>query len=210
MSHYKYLGVTLDSQLNYDKHVQNIVSNVTVKLKQFRCMRYLLNIKSAMLVYKNMILPMIEYGDVFLVGTTVKNKKKLQILKNKDLRCALGMDKYASKLEIHKEAKLLQLQYRREILLLCHMYDVSQIGNRLRKRREEGARTHSQNKKLLKIRKPTTEKFKKSVAYRGPKKWNALPKELHFVDTRCQFTQRIKLHIEEKLVKGNLEQGGGV
>ena len=44
---YKYLGVTMDSQLNYNSHVQNVISRVSVKLKQFRRMRYFLNTKAA-------------------------------------------------------------------------------------------------------------------------------------------------------------------
>ena len=127
-------------------HVQKVISNVTVKLKQLRRMRFFLDSKSATLVYKNMILPMLEYGDIFLVGTSIENKKKLQILQNKSLRCALGVDKYTSKIEVHKEAKLHQLKHRREMHLLCHMYDVSHMCHQLQKRRGEGMRTGSHNK----------------------------------------------------------------
>ena len=57
---YKYLGIDLDRQLNYDKHVNKIVSTVTNKLKQFQRMRSFLKTKAAVLVYKSMILPIIE------------------------------------------------------------------------------------------------------------------------------------------------------
>ena len=40
---YKYLGVNLDSKLNYDKHMQKFVSKVSGKLKQFRHMSSFLN-----------------------------------------------------------------------------------------------------------------------------------------------------------------------
>ena len=184
VSHYKYLGVTLDSQLNYNKHVQRVISNVTIMLKQLRCMRYFLDVKSATLVYKNMILPIIEYGDIFMVGTNVENRKKLKTLQNKGLRCALGLDRITGKVEIHKESKLHQLKHRREMNLLCHMYDVSHLSNQLQKQREVGVKTQSHSKRLVKIQKPSTEKYKKSLAYRGPKLWNDLPGELHHLNTR--------------------------
>ena len=60
-----------------------VITKVSLKLKQFRRMHYLLNTKAAVLVYKNMILPMLEYGDIFLVGATAENRKRLQILQNK-------------------------------------------------------------------------------------------------------------------------------
>ena len=42
MSSYRYLGVTTDSQLNYNLHVQKVITKVSLKLKQFRRMCYLL------------------------------------------------------------------------------------------------------------------------------------------------------------------------
>ena len=188
---YKYLGMTLDGQLNYDQHVQRVITNVTLKLKQFRKMRYFLNLKAAILIYKNMILPMIEYGDIFLSGATADNRKKLQILQNKGLRCALNRDKFDSVSVLHADGKLLRLKHRRDIHTLCYMYDMSQNNKNLKKLVEGGVRTRSQNKKLIKIRKPNTEKFKKSLAYRGPKRWNALPGDLHHVGSRQQFTARV-------------------
>ena len=47
--------------------------------------------------------------------------------------------------------------------------------------------TRSQNKKLLKTRRPKTERFKKSLAYYGPKKWNALPSDLHQTEDKWEF-----------------------
>ena len=66
VSVHKYLGISLDSQLSYNLHANKFISSVTPKLKQFQQMRSFLNTKAALIVYKNMLLPMLEYGDVFL------------------------------------------------------------------------------------------------------------------------------------------------
>ena len=133
VSSYKYLGVTLDEQLNYNLHVKKLINSVTAKLKQFRRMRSFLNTKAAILVYKCMLLPMLEYyGDVFLTATSATNEKRLQILQNKGLRCALGKDAYASVNELHKEAGVLPLKYRREQHLLDYVYDQAQNQNLLK------------------------------------------------------------------------------
>ena len=86
VSHYKYLGMTLDSQLNYNQHVQKTIAIVSNKLKQFRRMCFFLDKKAAVLVYKNMILPILEYEDIFMVGTSVENRRRLQVLQNKGIR----------------------------------------------------------------------------------------------------------------------------
>ena len=88
---YKYLGVALDGQLNYGLHVNKIIASISGKLKQFQLMRSFLSIRAALLVYKSMMLPVLEYGDILLSSATLKKRKKLQVLQNKGLRCALKM-----------------------------------------------------------------------------------------------------------------------
>ena len=114
MTPYKYLGITLDCQLNFNLHVKRIINTVSSKLKQLRRMRSFLNVRAAVMVYKAMLLPIIEYGDVFLTATSAENRKRLQILQNKGLRCALNKGIETSNADLHAEANLLQLKYRRE------------------------------------------------------------------------------------------------
>ena len=205
---YKYLGVTLDNRLKFDKHVRKTLSSVAGKLKLFRRMRSFLNDKAALLVYKNMLLPIIEYGDILLTGTTSDNKRKLQTLQNKGLRCALKRDNFSSSEDLHKDAKLLKLKFRREQHLLNFMYDMSLSQKNLKKTKSLGVRTRSSSKKLLKIRRPRTEKFKNSLTYRGPKKWNALPEEVQRACSKHLFKAQISRKMELKALadKADVEE----
>ena len=89
------------------------------------------------------------------------NKKRLEVLQNKGLRCALNKGIETSTDELHKEANLLKLNYRREQHLLNIMYDQAQVPSLLKFKDKNVARTRSSKKKLMKIRKPRTERFKK-------------------------------------------------
>ena len=204
---YKYLGITLDQKLNYNLHVSRIISSVSAKLKQFQRMRSFLSVKAAILVYKGTILPLLEYGDVFLNAATVENRKKLQILQNKCLRCALNKGIETSSDELHKDAKLLKLKYRREQHLLNYMYDWSLDPKRLKKGTAQGVATRSSVNKLLKLKKPKTEKFKKSLAYFGPKKWNGLSKELHQAPSKGNFKLLLKNWVTGKAEGKGLGKG---
>ena len=195
---YKYLGVTLDGQLNYTKHVNKLITNGSVKLRQFRRMRSFLTTKAATLVYKNMLLPVIEYGDIFTTAATCVNKKRLQVLQNKGLRCALNAWYEMGSDELHEEADLMKLKYRREQHLLNYMFDISKDDSKLRVRREGQIKTRSFRKKLLKIRKPRTEKYKKSFSYVGTKKWNALPEDIQMCNTGFEFKKLVRTHLEDR------------
>ena len=129
---YRYLGVTLDQQLNYNLHVNRIISLVSRKLKQFQRMRNFLSVKAAILVYKGTILPLLEYGDLLLSATSLGNRKKLQVLQNKCLRCALNKGMETSSDELHEEARVLKLKFRREEHLLNFMYDLAQDDRELK------------------------------------------------------------------------------
>ena len=195
---YNYLGITLDSQLNFGKHIKKVITKVSGKLNQFRRMRCFLNEKAALRVYKNMLLPVLEYGDILYTGMTKANKKKLQILQNKGLRCAMSKDRYYGTDELHVEGKLLKLKHRREEHLLSFMYDQSKIPGNLKKKKTEGVSTRSSSKILMKTRKPLTERYKKSLAYQGPKKWNALPELIQKVPTKGIFKLQISNWTKKK------------
>ena len=172
----KYLGVTLDNQLNYNSHVNKIISSVSGKLKQFQRMRNFLNVKAAVLVYKSMLLPLLEYGNIFLSATSKENRRKLQTLQNKGLRCALNKGIKTSSDELHEEVGLLKLSSRRGLHLLNSMFDWS--WDPLYAKAPPGLagsniKTRSQEKRLLKLKKPSTEKYRKSLSYSGQKELDA-------------------------------------
>ena len=176
---YKYLGMTLDIQLNYNLHISRLISSAASKLKQFRRMRTFLDTKAAIIVYKSMILPLLEYGDIFLSAASAVNWKRLQVLQNKGLRCALNREGDADVEELHISVGLSELKHRRRLHLLHFMFGWSQRIVGSKSSPEARMKTRSHNKKLLKTKRPRTEKFKKSFAYNGPKSWNELSADCH-------------------------------
>ena len=210
VSTYKYLGITIDCNLNYNLHVNKIVATVSNKLKQFQRMRSFLNVRAALLVYKSMMLPILEYGDVLLTATTVKNRKRLQVLQNKGLRCALGLGYETSTEELHTEANLLMLKHRRELHVINFMY-----GTAIRDHNSKSALitsrivTRSQKKRLLKVKRPKTERFKRSLAYSGPTKWNALPLGLHLAEDKWQYKKLTRNWIEQKALRSGYVVASG-
>ena len=60
---YKYLGVFVDTNLNFQSHHKKMVANVQSKLSHFRKIRYFITKKAAILIYKCTILPILEYAD---------------------------------------------------------------------------------------------------------------------------------------------------
>ena len=126
-----------------------------------------------------MLLPLLEYGDIFLSAASVVNRQRLQVLQNKGLRCALNRGGDTDIRELHMDAGLSELKHRRRLHLLHFMYGWYHQVKGYKVPRKLNVKTRSHNKKLLTLKRPRTEKFKKCFAYNGPKSWNALSAECH-------------------------------
>ena len=196
---YNYLGINLDEQLNYETHLSGVVRKVSHKVYQLRRMRRFINKRAALAVYKNMILPIHEYGNVLFVSASSENRKRLQTLQNRALKCALNLEPTTSTSETHKLAKLDKLNLRRSEHLLIHMFKLAQNVNMLKKRDHNRVSTRSSLKKIMTVKRPNTEKFRKSVTYKGKQLWNNLPERLHNIST----VQLFKLELHRWLTVGN-------
>ena len=198
---YSYLGIKLDEQLSMETQASSLIKKVSNKIYQLTRIRSFITKRAALLIYKNMILAILEYGDIFLHSATQRIRSKLQKLQNKALRCALNKDRLTKSTVLHEEAKLLKLKDRRHIHILLHMYQLSQLPNfKLWKTyRASGVRTRSSKKKLLTSRRPTNEKYRKSITYQGPKLWNSLPGETQKLGTYHEFKKIVTSMFQENL-----------
>ena len=108
--------------------------------------------------------------------------------------------------DLHTEAKLLKLKYRREQHLLDFMFDQAQDPVKLQLRPGSAMGTRSSKNKLLKVKRPYTEKFKKSLTYQGPKKWNALPESFHHSQTKAAYKNMVSTLVSCKAIADNQTQ----
>ena len=60
---YKYLGMTLDMNLTFSNHLQQILNVISHKCLLLSNLRKYISMHTATLMYKSMILHIIEYGD---------------------------------------------------------------------------------------------------------------------------------------------------
>ena len=198
VSQFTYLGVTLDQHLTFKNHAQQTINKVSAKVYQLKKMRKLLSNKAALLIYKNMILPILEYGDIFLTSAPKELKGRLQKLQNKALKCALNKDKRYSTNALHKEAKLLKLNHRRKLHLIEHYFRLSRMQNFKEWKKRPKIGTRSSKKKLMTIKKPNTTRYQNSIFSKGPKAWNALPNELQRIEEPLLFKAKLKSHLTLK------------
>lgn len=110
---YKYLGVTLDADLNFKQHVNNIREKKKKKSK------------TATDLYKTMSPPLLDYGDVFYQSPSRGNLDKLRVLRKRAVRTIARRENVDSECE---KRNILPLQQRRLLHLLQHGRWIARTG----------------------------------------------------------------------------------
>ena len=69
---YKYLGVILDPHLTFNKHLNNIIKITAHKINLLAKVRQYLTDTASITIYKTMILPYFNYGDILFLNSPKK------------------------------------------------------------------------------------------------------------------------------------------
>ena len=171
VSHFKYLGVFMDEKLSFDKHVKKTIKLAAHKLSLLRRVRPLLTTTAALQIYKSMILPVIEYGNVLYDTANKGLTSKLQIIQNKSLKVVHKLPRLTPSSTTHQISKIKPLHYRRHSNLLFTAYKRS-WEQKFRDYREIRTRTFTSRRLLCPNYKK--QQTQKSTAYRTAVVWNKL------------------------------------
>ena len=197
---YKYLGMVLDSTLSLKAHVSSVVNTVLYKTNLLSKIRKFISESVALRIFKTMIVPYFDYGDVLYSNSNSDGLEKLQRLQNRCLKICMGLDAKFNTNALHRLAKCPKLSNRREAHVHNFMFKrtarVNLIDNR-------NIQTRAHDALLFKVKIPKNETYKRSVEYSGAVKWNALPANIREIDNYPQFKHSQKVIFENSIVELN-------
>ena len=188
---YCYLGVKLDECLNLKQNFNIVFKKFSHKVYQFSKIKKYINTPTRILVYKQTVMPLVEYVSFILNMNISQDVKKLQRLQNRALRMCYDIDRPRdiSTTELHAMAHIELLQNRRNLSLLCIMYDLKQqqlyekIGNRV---------TRQGEKYIFQTEISNVGVYMRSPYYIGANLWNNLPYDVQNARTKAQFKLNLK------------------
>ena len=187
----KYLGVTLDENLNFNKHIDIIHAKSVNKLGILRRSREFLDRQTALTLYQSLVLPQMTYCDLVYETTSKANKEKLQKVQNTALRCILKCNKRTSVKFMHRELKVLTLEQKRDVNRAVQCYkEVTNPTSGLHYMFTSSERTRPTrrgNSNNVVVPRVDTEIGCKSFSYRGPVFWNDMDSELKTKENKDIF-----------------------
>lgn len=187
---FKYLGIVIDGRRQFDVQLNSTIRNVNSKLYLQSRIRRCINNNTALIIYKSMVLPYLEYASCFLVSFRLSDKAKLQRLQNKGLKIALSKDRLFSTDLLHTEARIAYWETKTKAALcrLIHKYKYAEeyVVQRLDTRLHDGPVFH--------VDKPKTEWYKRSTSFVCRNIWNSLPSRIRLMDDHDLFKRAVKNH----------------
>ena len=190
---YNYLGVHLDECLNLCSNFNSIFKKYSYKIFQFGKIKKYIDRKTRILVYKQTILPLVQYVSFMLSFNRACDVEKLQKLQNRCLRMCFDIKNPRDKTikSLHEDAELKYLDNRRNIQLSKIMYNLA-TNNKFRKVHDRHTRAmdgYVFNTNVVKLN-----IYANSPYYRGVQLWNDLPADIKTIDDKRVFDYRIKRH----------------
>lgn len=186
---FKYLGVWLDNRLRFSDHLNACIKNASHKIYLIRKISGCLNKKSAVAIFKSMVLPLLEYGGCFLLNCSNAERVKLQRVQNKGLKLVYNKDRRFNTKLLHKEARLASWECRAlaQACRLMFKYKYDKDNLMLGK-----PGTRSQSGPLFHIDRPNSKKFISTTSYLFRSQWNSLPPHVRIIDDKEHFNLAIK------------------
>ena len=181
---YKYLGVILDRELNFQLHLKNIYQLASHKVYVLSLLRAYLTQEAALILYKSKILPYFDYGDIFYHGAHSYLVEKLQKLQNKALRICSHAPPRSNRDFLHYITNTPFLAYRRRTHLRNFMFTCKDNQNYIDLR---NISTRIYNATVFKIIRANLTCFERSILWKGAREWNNLETAVRQLESKDSF-----------------------
>ena len=192
--------MNLDDKLNFVKFLNGTIARVNSRLITLARVRKNVDAKTALLIYKQTILPILDYMCIVVDASTQSKIKKLQPLQNRAIRTIEKLTGYISTQDmnaLHVKLNLEMLNDRRKRFILKLIYKLSRdVENVNTYRPERVLRTAPKVK--MKTEFTDKERVRRSPYYICNRLWDQLDSETQLSVNIAEFNNKLRaLNISE-------------
>ena len=210
----KYLGVKIDSTLNFDTHISYITPKISKKIGFLRRVGRDLSNWSRKLVYNTIIAPHFTYCSTILFDINHQHVSTLQKLQNRGMRAILQCHPRTPRKDMLKELGWLSIHQQNVLQTILFIRDaISQENNNFQCYLKKNCDVHQYNTRRSQnfhLTHQNNKSAQKSIFINGLKIYNNLPTELKDIAThvsRRVFKDRVSKFVSESIpILPNLNQ----
>jgi len=197
-----HLGVTLQHNLKWDRHIENICIKAHKRLDILNSVSFTLNRRTLDTLYKSYVRSVLEYADIVLCNSTQDNLDKLNKVQKRAGKIVSGAIRGTSSETIYNELSWETLETRREKRMLVFYSDI--IHNRappyLQSHIPQTVQERTQGRYNLRtnnnLTQPAarTETFKNSYFPTMVTTWNTTDQTITSIPTRSALRNTLNCH----------------
>ena len=126
---FKYLGVIFDDMLTFNAHISYVHNKASKKMGAIRKVRECIDDKTALRLYKSLILLHSDHCDTVYMTASKESLHKLQLLQNHACRIMLLCNRETHIIDMHTTLGLLKLDERRSLHLGFQLHKIVHSSN---------------------------------------------------------------------------------
>ena len=201
----KYLGINLDTKLDFKSHIANIETKISRSVGIISKLRFLFPSSTLLLLYFTLIHPHLLYGLPLWGCTFGSYLKKLRSLQ-KAIRIISNTSRRSSITKQYHNLGILKIidLYTYEVAKLMHQHTMQKLPHCFTSFFTKISDIHTKNTKSnsktnFYLPKYSTTRCQKSIRFQGPKIWNSLSPEIRN-QLYFKFKNNLKKHLLEKYI----------
>ena len=197
----KYLGIEIDSQLNFKSHIDNVQSKIAKGIGILFKLNKILTPKTLLMLYYALVHPHLSYG-ILIWGSTYKSYlNTLQLSQNKAMRAITKHRSYERITPIYRKLQILKINdlFKLETAKFMHQFSDKSLPAPFEKyfTRTTFVHRHSTRKSERNdyfLPHFSTSRLQRSIKFSGVKIWNSIPNKLKNLSLK-NFISEYKLHL---------------
>ena len=192
----KYLGVTIQHDLKWDIHIDNIVKKANQTFGILRRNLKIGSVQTKELAYKSLVRPLVEYASTIWDPSEKKHITKIEAVQRRAARFVLHRHKNTSSVgDMLQQLKWPLLEDRRKCARLTMMYKIQNNyvkvdASELKPLVQRSRRTHS--KALTRIPCNSNQRLNSFLPRTRIREWNALPEDIVCAPSAASFGSRLQ------------------
>ena len=193
----KYLGVTLDENLNWDEHIDSLNKCLAKTSNSFKIIKKRVHEENKIVLFNAYILSKVQYGIEVYGKANATSLKKVQVQQNKSLKILFNKDPLISTKILHQELNTLLVKdiYNLSIAKFVFKYKHSMLPDIFDNVLTENSKIHQHNtrqSKNMHVTHKANRYGEKKTSHQGSSIWNSLPNDIKNSKTIKNFSKKLK------------------
>jgi hypothetical protein len=195
---HKHLGCTLQHNLKWNMHIDDITSKCTRRIDILRGLKYRLDRKCLETLYTAYIRPILEYASSVWTNCNIEQKNDIEKVQLAASRVITGAIKGTSHNKIYNESKMISTLERRErnnlvlFYKIYHGHTPKYLHDLLPETTKQRTNYDLRNRNNLSLVKANTTSFQNSYIPITVKQWNNLDENIRFIGSLLDFKHHLK------------------